>query len=220
MDFLKFYNLLNFVSPVILIVGLIFGFYTYRSLDVIHKSITVYLAVMLLVDITGRIFGHYRGNNLIVLLAYSLIELLLFLYFYYKFLFKIQHKVIIGLSVLAISYIFWEIYVFNPDAKKFQTYSKIVDNFMIIMLALAFFYEKISVFKESKWNNFKLNAVILVFFSINMLFFLPYNFIINAAIGFWFWLGILISTSLFYLYLINSIWKNGRTRRLLPSGSR
>jgi hypothetical protein len=135
-------------------------------------------------------------------------------------MFKAKHKLIIVFSFLAIGYIVWEIFKFKSDVKEFQTYSKIADNFIIVLLTLAFFFEKINIFKESKWDNFRLNAVILAFFSINMLFFLPYNFIINETIGFWFWLGILVSTTLFYTYLTHCIWKNGRTRKLLPSGSR
>jgi len=220
MDFIEIYELLNLLSPLILIIGLICGFYFYKSLDIIHKSITIYFLVMLLVDITGRIFEYRYGNNLIILLVYSLIELIMFIYFYYQFMFKAKHRLIIISSLLAIGYIVWEIFKFKSDAKEFQTYSKIADNFIIVLLTLTFFFEKINIFKESKWSNFKLNAVILAFFSINMLFFLPYNFIINATIGFWFWLGILVSTTLFYSYLTHCIWKNGRTHKLLPSGSR
>lgn len=207
--------LLTLFSPSILAIGICIGFYFYKYLNTIHKSITWYLVLMLLVDITSRIMGYY-GNNLIVLLVYSLLELLLFVLFYYKFLFKTRHRFIMGLSIVAILYIFWEILILRKiEAQQFQSYAKVTDNFVIITLALAFFHEKINIFKELKWDNFRLNAVILVFFSVNMLFFLPINFLINETSGLnhYFWLSNLVITILFYLFLITSIWKNGRIRK-------
>ncbi|MDV6166878.1 hypothetical protein R1T16_00470 [Flavobacterium sp. DG1-102-2] len=221
MQFVKIYDILSYLTPVLLLGGILIAFYFRKTLDSIHKSIAYYLLAMLFTEISGRIIGDYYHNNLIVLLVYSILELVMLAYFYYKHLFKAKHKLILFIVFLAVIYILWEIYVFEiRSIKEFQTYAKVVDNFTIILLSLTFFHEKINIFKESKWDNFRLNAVILAFFSINMLFFLPYNFIINETIGFWFWLGILSSVTLFNSYLISQIWKNGRTRKLLPSGSR
>jgi len=222
MSFYEILKLSTLISPLILFIGVGIGIYFYKRLDVIHKSIIYFLFIMLSIDMTGRAIESY-GNNLIVLLVYSLIEMLLFTFFYYKFLFKAQHRLIIILSAFALFYIIWEIIILKEiEAKQFQSYAKVADNFVIITLALAYFHEKINIYKESKWDNFQLNAVILVFFSINMIFFLPINFLINESSGlkFYFWLGNLIITVLFYAYLTHSIWKNGRTHRLLPSGSR
>ena len=180
------------------------------------------MLAMLCVDLTSRIFRTY-DNNLLILLVYSLMELILFVVFYYYALFKQRHIFTLITSIAGTIYIIWEISVFKKiETKNFQSYAKVVDDFIVIMLVLTFFYEKINIYKETKWDNFRLNAVILGFFSINLLFFLPYNFIINKSSGlqFYFWFGIIIITVLFYSYLTHSIWKNGRTRKLLPSGSR
>lgn len=214
MTFSEIVQLMGFLSPAVLLVGLCIGFYYFKSLDLIHRAITWYLLILLIVDITSRIFAYF-GNNLFVLLVYSLIELIAFVYFYYKYIFKARHRLVLGLSIAGMIYILWEILVFKIDVKQFQTYAKVVDDFIVITLVLSFFHEKINIFKESKWDNFRLNAVILFFFSVNLIFFLPYNFIINKSAGlqFYFWLGILIITVLFYLFLIYSIWKNGRIRK-------
>lgn len=214
MSFSEIVQLMGFLSPAILIVGLCIGFYYFRSLNVIHKAITWYLLILLVVDITSRIFAYF-GNNLFVLLVYSLIELVAFVYFYYKYVFKARHRLVLGLSIAGMLYIIWEIVAFKMDIKQFQTYAKVVDDFIIITLALSFFHEKINIFKESKWDNFKLNAVILVFFTLNMIFFLPFNFLVNERTGlkFYFWLGNLTITLSFYLFLIYFVWKNGRTQK-------
>lgn len=216
MDVTKILETLTLFSPAILVIGICIGIYFYKSLNGIHKSISFYLLIMLLVDLSGRILKFTHGNNLIILPIYSLLELVMFVLFYYKFLFKAKHRLILGLSIIAMLYILWEIIVLKEmETRKFQSYAKVADNFVIITLALGFFHEKINVFKESKWDNFRLNAVILVFFSVNMLFFLPINFLINESTGlkFYFWSCNLVFTLLFYLFLSYSIWKNGRIQK-------
>jgi len=218
MNFNDVVNALTFLSPIILLIGITIGVKKYKVLDIIHKSIVCYFVVMLCVDTTGRIIWITTGNNLIVLPIYSLIEILLFLVFYYKCLFRSRHLSIIGLGIAGILYILWELLQYKSNAKEFQSYSKVVDNFIVITLVLAFFYEKINKFRESKWDNFKLNAVILAYFSINLIFFLPINFLINETSGlkFYFWLVNLIVTILFYIYLTTLIGKNIYSQKEKP----
>lgn len=220
MTFYDFVKLLALFSPVMLLIGVMIGVYKFKYLDIYHRGITIYFVMLLVIDIASR-FLH-TGNNLFILLIYSLLELIIFIYFYYKYVYKRHHILLLVMSFLSITYLIYEIVIFEFETKKFQTYSKVVDNFTIVMLILTFFHERINLFKDSKWDNFRLNVVLLVFFSINLVFFLPYNFLINEStdLKFYFWLGIVISTVAFYSYLTHSIWKNGRTRRLLPSGSR
>lgn len=225
MHFNEILQLLNFLSPTILFIGLCIGCFFYKNLDSVHKWMLFYLLAMILVDFSSRIFRS-DGNNLIILPAFSLIEVLLFIVLYKRYLLKKNHKILTFLALCGIVYIITEIFmnfiIKDVVAKDFQPYAKVVDNFIVIISAFVFFYEKINIFKESKWDYFRLNAVIIVFFSLNMIFFLPFNFLINESSGlkFYFWLGNLIITVLFYSYLTHCIWKNGRTHKLLPSGSR
>jgi hypothetical protein len=212
MNFIEIVQDLTMLSPAILSTGIVVGLYKYKLLNDITKSIILYFIVMLALDITGRILEDF-GNNFIILHTYSFLELLLLLYFYFKFLFKARHNILLGLGIIGILYIIWEIVIFNQvKAKDFQPYSKTLDNFIVILLALAFLQEKITRFKESKWDNFQLNIVILIFFTLNLIFFLPFNFLVNESTGlkFYFWLGNLILTLSFYSYLTYSIWKNAR----------
>ena len=207
---------ITLLSPIVLIGGLLLGLYLYKFLDTIHRNIVWYLIVMLFFDVISRMLG-YSGNNLIILLVYSFFEMALFMYFYFKFLFKRRHWVLLGFGVIAAIYIIGEIIILNKtETSEFQSYSKVIDNFIVIMLALAFFHERINRYRDSKWTNFGLNTAILIFFTVNMFFFLPINFLINETSGLkhYFWIGNLFITVLFYLYLIWLIWKNGRTRRL------
>lgn len=222
MTFIEFVISLNYVSVGISALGFFVGLYYYKSLNAVHKNITWYLLGMFTVDIASR-FLKINGNNVLVLLVYSLLEMSFFIFFYFNFLFKAKHRLVLSLYLIAFIYIVWEIMLFeSSNIKGFQTYTKVVDDFIIIILALSFFHEKINIYRESKWDNFRLNTVFLVFFSLNMMFFLPFNFLLFESTGvkFFFWFGISISTLLFYLYLTHSIWKNGRTQKLLLSGLR
>ena len=222
MTFYELVQSLNLFSPGILLIGFSIGLNYYKSLDIVHKSITWYFLGMIIIDLASR-FLTASGNNYIILLVYSLLEMMLFAYFYFRYLFKAKHRLVMSLCCAAFLYILWEIVLFeSTDSKGFQSYAKVVDDFIIIILALSFFHEKINIFKESKWDNFRLNAIVLIFFSINLVFFLPLNFLLHESSGlkFYFWLGIVLTTVLFYSYLTHSIWKNGRTQKLLRSGLR
>lgn len=220
MTFFEFAKGFTFSTPVFLVIGLSIGFYYYKLLDNIHKSLVWYFVAMLLADGFSRLLGA-TGNNLIGLLVYCLFEMTLFTCFYFKYLFKIKHKPVLLLYAVACAYILWEIAnLESADVKGFQSYAKVADDFVIIVLTLTFFHERINIFKEAKWDNFLFNVIVLIFFSINLVFILPLNFMINDSLGIYFWFGNNISIVLFYSYLTHSIWKNGRTQKLLLSGLR
>ncbi|AXG72925.1 hypothetical protein DVK85_01230 [Flavobacterium arcticum] len=220
MSIFEFSRLLGQLSPVFLILGVLLGMLLYKRLNAIHKSIIYYFLAMLCVDLTGRFLAQY-GNNHVVLIVYSLVEVMGVGYFYYKFLLSKRYVPIFIVNILAILYISWELFsylFFKTDVKYFQPYAKVVDNFVVILLALTFLYEKMNDFKESRWDNFKLNIVVLVFFTLNTLIFLPFNFLVNESTGikFYFWMGNLLIVLLFYGFLINEVWKNGRQSKLTP----
>lgn len=214
MSFIEVYNFLNLLSPGILILGIILGILTYRNLDIIHRGITIYLIIMLTVDMTGRIFEYLYGNNLFILLIYSLIEVIVFTYFYFKFIFKRKHYLALIFSIIGIVYICSEIVKFENNIIDFQPYSKVVDNAVIIYLSLTFLYEKVIEFKQFKFQELYLQLAILIFFTINSIIFLPLNFILNQTVGKYFWQIILFITVIFYSYLTYSISQNARQNKL------
>ncbi len=214
----EFAFILGKLSPVFLIIGVLSGCLLYKRLDAIHKGIAYYLLAMLFVDIVSRYLWRY-GNNQIILLVYSLIEVIGVSYFYYKLLLTKKYIVTFIINAVVIVYIVWELFsylFFGTDVQHFQPYAKVVDNFMIILLALSLLYEKMNSYKESRWDNFRLNIVVLIFFTLNTLIFLPFNFLVNEGTGikFYFWTGNVILLLLFYGFLTWSIWKNGRQNKL------
>ncbi len=214
MDVREFSRFVSFIIPAVLIFGTITGFYNYKKIDAMHKSIAIYLLLMLLMEVASRVLGMY-GNNFIILPVISLLELSFFIYFYSSYLLR-RKKVFTWVGILGVVYIVGETifyFVLNDvSAKQFQPYSKVVDNFIIIVMALAFFLEKIDGYKETNWNNFRLNTMLLIFFTINTLVFLPFNFLVNETTGlkFYFWSINIIILIILDIYLAYSIWKNAR----------
>lgn len=213
MTYIEFLNLSTWLSPLISLIGLTIGFSSFRTLNIVNKGITVYLAVMFFVDIGSRIIHYFQPSNIVGFPVYCLIELSLFTYFYHKYFFKTKYKALLGLNILGMLYIIWDIATFSfTSAKDFQSYAKVFDNFGIILLALTYCYEKLNQPDATKWENFRLNIIILLFFTINLILFLPYNFIINDnnGIQFYFWQAIIFTTISFYIYLITLIWQDAK----------
>ena len=177
------------------------------------------MVLMLGIDLASRFLGG-SGNNLIILPLFSLIELAFFVFFYNKYLLNKANKILAGIGVAGALFIVAEIlqyFVFNTlNVKQFQPYAKVADNFIVIIMALVFFYQKMNSYSETKWDNFKLNIAILIFFTFNTIIFLPFNFLINESSGVkhYFWIGNLVMLLLFYIYLTSLIWKNGRVKQV------
>jgi len=215
MQIYKIAQIITSLSPAALVIGIVFGLLLYKKIGVMHKSIVVYLCLMLCTDIAGRILGA-SGNNLIILPIYSLIELAFFVYFYNKYFFAKPNTFLIGLGVAGAVYIVTEMllyFVFNAlNVKQFQPYCKVIDNFIIIIMALFFFQQKISNFKELGWGNFRLNTILLIFFTLTTIIFLPFNFLINGTseVKFYFWMFNSVTIVFFYIFLTVEIWKNSR----------
>jgi hypothetical protein len=209
------------LNPIVLILSFIIGLYTYKRLNDLHKNVLYYLVLMLCVDILGRVLAAIYGANIIVLPLYSLVEMLFFLYFYNKYLFFKPSKIFIFLGIAGTLYIIAEITQYfileTLNLKQYQPYGKVVDNFVIILMTLTFFYQKIDSFNETRWDNFKLNMVVLIYFTINTLVFLPFNFLVNESSGvkFYFLTGNVFMTFFFYVYLTSLVWKNGTANKRL-----
>ncbi|OIQ21091.1 MAG: hypothetical protein BM557_04865 [Flavobacterium sp. MedPE-SWcel] len=219
MTFIEGVQYLGDLSPVFLTVGVITGAFLYKNLNKSHKIIFYYLLAMLVSDVAGRVLINYYESNRIFLLLYSLVELILFMYLYLKIFLSKGNKLLAVIGGLSICYIIGEIlYYFvlnNTNALVFQPYSKVVDNFFIILLSLTFLYEKMSSYKESRWDNFRLNIVVLVFFTLNTIIYLPFNFLVNETTGvkFYFWGCHILFLLIFYGFLTSEIWRNGKIRK-------
>ncbi|UUC44947.1 hypothetical protein [Flavobacterium cerinum] len=212
MTFYQFLDYLTYLSPALLLTGIGIGMYRYKSLDLSRKMLLLYISVALCTDLTSRIYGHLFGNNLIFIILFSLLELIIFAILYQFCFFEKKSRTLFLLTLVASGFIIWELSSLHKVApQQFQSYSKVMDAFVILLFALAYFFQKVGKYKTTQTEQLRLNAAILIFFSLHLLFFLPINFLINVSSGlkFYFWTANLVLTLFFYAFINWEIWKNG-----------
>jgi hypothetical protein len=207
--------------------GAALGVYFNNRLNTQSKKIAFFLFLMLIMDFLSWIIGHVlSNNNMIVLHIYSFTELAFMIYFYKKHMFRNKQFFLTILGIAGLVYIVSEmllIFVFKGLViKEFSPLAKVVDNFIIILFALAFLSEKMNRYREMEWGNFRLNIVFLVFYTLSTFFFLPFNFMINAIgnVKFYFSAGHITLLILYYLYLTIEILRNGLKGAPASSGLR
>lgn len=221
MTFFRFLSISTLSVPVLLLLGIIIGTYFYKFTETRYRFLLVYLAICFGTDVLSRIIGEIYGNNLLFILIFSLLELVFFTAFYLVCLFRRKEKKYILLTSAAVVFIIIELYLAGTSSpERFQPYSKVVGSFLILLMAISYLFEGIGK-KQPDYSDMKLNSVFIIYFSLNLIFFLPLNFLINvpSSVKFYFWCFNLILTISFYVFLIREIWKNGSTRKQLQFGS-
>jgi len=222
MTFFKILDFLTFLSPVLLLCGILIGIYYYKFLDTVYKILTLYLIVCLCTDVVSRIYGHFYQNNLIFILLFSLTEVGIFSVLYHTCFLEKKNRLLLVLTTIASLYILWEIDTLRTiQVQQFQSYSKVADSFLIILLAIVYFFEKIGKNVQAELGILRLNSVILIYFALSLVFFLPINFLINVTsdLKFYFWGANLMLTLTFYGFISCEIWKNGLNLKQSHSGS-
>lgn len=178
-----------------------------------------YLLMSLTIDIASRIVLAQFGNNLIFLPLYSAFELLIIASIFHQL--GTKSMLLVPLVSLGLIYITVElIYIDSYNVRSFQSYAKIASSFVLVILALQFFIQKLKLDKEISKDIQQLNVAILVYFALNLVLLLPINLLINqiATSIIYIWYAYFGATIVFYSYLSYFIWKNGKTRKRLPSG--
>lgn len=221
MNFEKFIDLLTLSIPIVLFIGILRSLLFYKLLDKAHKILLFYLIICFLTDISSRLYGHFYKNNLVFIVLFGLLELVIFSLLYQIVYFDKKNRPLCVISFLGAVFILWELLHINTSSiHQFQSYSRVVDCSIIVGSALMLLFEKIKQNEGPNLLLIRLNSVILIYFSTNLLLLLPINFLINTSseLKFYLWFANLILTTLFYFFLIGEIWKNGQNLKQSQSG--
>jgi hypothetical protein len=221
MDQYQVWKYLSLLSPIILLIGLVVGFYFFKSLNRISKNVLLYLGLCLVVDLIYRVIGYYSVSqyNLFVIPIFAFLELIFFANLYYRLILKSRSRILFIFIVLALMVIFSELLFIDRlfQQKTFHSFGKVVADLTVIVFCITYYWRlltgKIKQVKEVS----QLNATFLIYYSVNLILFLPINFLVNASINivFLFWVINLVSLVLFYLVLTYMIWRNGKTQKCL-----
>ena len=206
--------------PIELGLGIVLGIYFFSCLTTIYRYLLFYLVVCLGVDILSRVLGELYGNNLALIIVFSFFELMCFYFLFRRCYFKrrvLRHSIMV---LLASLYMFGEIFLlYNVSVQEFQSYSKTLGSFVIVLMTVDFMFELV---RGKNLNNrlLRANSIFIFYFSINMIFFLPINFLINvpSSIKFYLWYANLFVTVLFYSFIVWELWRNGLKQKQLQLG--
>ena len=206
--------------PIELGLGIVLGVYFFSSLTTTYRYLLFYLVVCLVVDILSRVLGELYGNNLTLIVVFSFLELICFYFLLRRCYFKrrvLRHSIMVFLASL---YMFGEIFLlYNVSVKEFQSYSKTLGSFVIVLMIVDFLFELVRS-KQLTSKSLRSNSIFIFYFSINMIFFLPINFLINvpSSIKFYLWCANLFVTVLFYSFIVWELWRNGLKQKQLQLG--
>lgn len=221
MSFSQLLSLFTMIIPLVLVIGIVAGVYYYRFLLLKYRYLLAYLGICLLIDILSRLVGKWLENNLVLLIVFSLLELLFFYLFFRVCYFRrkvLKHTVLV---VAAGLYMITEIFLLNKIAvTAFQSYAKTLSSFLILVMVIDYLFDALRR-RGNVAESVSEQAAFIIYFSINLIFFLPINFLINVSseMKFYFWCVNLVVTILFYLFLVREIWKNGLKQKQLRHGS-
>ncbi|MFL9842846.1 hypothetical protein [Flavobacterium rhizosphaerae] len=201
------------MSPLLSGTGFFIGMLFYKRLNGFYRSLSIFLGLMLIIELAMRLLGNILGYNYIFQPYYAITEIAFFIYFYNKYLLSKKYKALLALQVFICVYDMAEIlyYAFNPvSPAQFQSYGKPLGNFLVIIMVLTYFYEKINSFDAHRAKHIGFNLMVFLYFSCSTLVFLPFNFMLNESTGikFYFWTFNAVLIFIFYSYLCLQIIKN------------
>ncbi|MCH2223659.1 MAG: hypothetical protein MK066_02740 [Crocinitomicaceae bacterium] len=220
MNFLTLLEGLTYLSPILLLVGLLLGLYVFNRLDNGHKIILLYFGFSLSIDAISRLLSFYEQSNIFLLPLLAFFELIVFTFLYFRCLIGRFGIIDWGLVLVGLLFMIWEVSnLISIDIAQFQSYSKAVGSLVIVFLSVRYIVHVLNSEEDIKKDLLGLNNIILLFFAINLVIFLPINFLINeqSQLKFYFWMINLLMLLVFYGLLIRSVWKNGNRIQHLKS---
>lgn len=206
----------------ILSTSMVIGLFMYNKLQPLYKWLFFYLLIALIFHYLSHYFGYYHKNNLWFAQSYGFFELLIFIMIYRQHMLqKTSGIIILVLGICGLIYIVYENLTIDfNDLKNIQYYSRAIDAMIILAASILYFLEQIGRTKTSDISKMILNGAILVYFSLNLIMILPINYFVNAKtdLKYIFMVSNMITTTLFYIYLTYSLWKNGKIQKPLRTG--
>lgn len=218
MDVSLFMRLLTLVSPIILVIGVIIGGVNIKRNPKIGQLIFGYFIAALLVEGASRYLGQMNSakNNLIFLSVAGIVDLLFFSALYIGFFFHRKRVWLLFISMptlLLLIYMMYRKIALTPSA--FDAYDKVICDVIIVFYALVSSYDIISMKEEIRQDVMRVNAASLLFFSLDLLFSLATNFLVNAGTHFviYFWILRFVLLTTLYTTLVYTLWQIGKNRK-------
>lgn len=151
------------------------------------KTLSFLLFAGIVVEIFARILIHYKQPNLPLLHVYVVVEFILIGWMYQLYLHKLYSRYVIPVIIVAFSLFSIINSVFIQSIFTFNSHARAIENLLIIILALSYFYKMLKELKVrylEKHPMFWINSGILIYFSGSLFLFIFSNYgIIDKSIA-------------------------------------
>lgn len=187
----------------------------YKIFQPYQKVIYIYLLISLFVDLLSRFWSFAFAQNLEFISIFAIIEVLIFYVFYYKILSKENNLLGNILTIFALTYFCIDILLFKTNRiTDYQTYTRSVSSLYIVLGSLLYYKKIYSEYIRDK-ELLQLNGILLLYYSLNFILYLPINYIINVsvAINISLWIFKVILLLIFYLYLWKHLMSYGKNKK-------
>lgn len=193
------------ISSVSTLLPAMLGIWSLKRQEQPLRFLTVLLIFTCIVEVIARVLIMYKTTNLPLLHLYVPIQFALLACMYQLYLRNIFHRYLIPVIILAFSLysiinslLIRSVFVFNA-------YARAIENLLIIILALAYFYKMLIELKVrylEKHPMFWINSGVLIYFSGSLFLFIFSNYsILYKSISQLTWIShafLNISTNIFY----------------------
>lgn len=209
-------DLFSYISPIIIVIGLIMGFYVLKNKDKRSSSLLKILAFLLgslLIDILSRLSSKFLGSNLFFINIYSLFELII-LFYYLKTKKRLFPKWYIFVFFALIAFNLYELLTVDfINFMEFQSYSKTINSLFLLIVTITLILNIIRFDRDDLMNS--ILFILPIYLTINAIIGLPLNLLVNfidETVYYMWWVNCL-NVITFYSVIIFSIWKFGKTRK-------
>lgn len=187
----------------------------YKVLKPYQKVIYIFLLISLSVDLLSRFWSFAFAQNLEFISIFAIIEVIIFYIFYYKILSSTNHLLGNILTIFALAYLCLDMLLFQTNRlTDYQTYTRSVSSLYIVVSSLLYYKKIYSEYTRDK-ELLQLNGILLLYYSLNFILYLPINYIINVsvAINISLWIFKIILLLIFYLYLWKHLMNYGKNKK-------
>lgn len=210
---------LSLLSPIVLVIGLVIGVLHFKKYPKIAKLILGYFFLQLVVELTSRYFGFVNAakNNLFLFSIVAILDVLFYTSLYYFFILQQKRVWLLGLIATGLTFLIIIMSQKNSvPLSSFDSYEKVIADACVCLLAVISSFEMVTGKNNIKTGIMRINAAVLLYFSLDILISLTSNFLINAGASFiiYFWLLRLILLLFLYSIFTTTLWHLGRNRKL------
>ena len=208
-------QIIAYLSTSILVLNFIVFFNCFSFFGRAVKIFTIYLGLILVIQISSLILWNFGINNIFLSHFYFIVQFIVLSIFYKEILIaKVQKKFILGSLLMILGFLTIQ-YLFFPNLfKKFNLVEIVATSVPLVMYSILHFYNILS----SNRNFFYINTGILFYLSGSTLLFVAGNYIVssNSILNKSIWI---VNSSLFVVFqiLIFIEWRKNYYKKTLRS---